>query len=343
MTTHCSLLPDPSEPLRNIGRYTDTTTHVHRLTQIEICQQLAECLNKNGPQILKGEAEKACGFVADILDQKSVCQIDSEARDDDAAAVEDISEYESVLISSATDLIGAMANVYAQDFIEPLKQLLPKVTKYYAPSRSASDRATAIGSLGEIITGMKEAITPFTGEILTVLSRGLQDEDTGIRSNAAFASGVLIEHSQTDLTQHYQALLGAIHPLLEGGKADNEDAQRASDNACGCLSRMIIKSQNAVPLEQVVPILLAALPLKRDMAEWSPVLLAFIGLIQSNNSVALQHIDQILSIIRSSLQNEGGEDALGSVLRGQVVAFVSAINSSAPEKVAAAGLQPFLV
>lgn len=302
---------------------------------------MAECLNKNGPHILKGEAERACAHVADILDQKSVCQIDSEARDEDAAAVEDISEYESVLISSATDLVGAMANVYAQDFIEPLKQLLPKVTKYYAPSRSSSDRATAIGSLGEIITGMKAAITPFTGEILTVLSRGLQDEDMGIRSNAAFASGVLIEHSQSDLTQHYQALLGAIHPLLE--KADSEDAQRASDNACGCLSRMIIKSQASVPLEQVVPVLLSALPLKRDMAEWSPVLLAFIGLVQSNNAVALQHIDQILTIIRASLQNDGGEDALGSVLRGQVVSFVSAINSSAPEKVAAAGLQAFLV
>lgn len=312
------------------------------MTQIEICQQLAECLNKNGPHILKGQAERTCTYVADILDQRSACQIDTEAREEEAAAVEDISEYESVLISSSTDLVGAMANVYGQDFVEPLKQLLPKITKYYSPSRSASDRATAIGSMGEIITGMKAAITPFTGDILTVLSRGLQDEDTGIRSNAAFASGVLIEHTQTDLAQHFQALLGAIRPMFELAKSEKEDDQRASDNACGCLSRMTIKNQAAVPLEQALPVLMSALPLKRDMAEWSPVLMCFIGLVQSNNAVALQNVDSILAVMRHALQLEG-DDALSGVLRGHVVAFISAINASAPEKVASAGLQPFLV
>lgn len=312
------------------------------MTQIEICQQLAECLNKNGPHILKGYAEQTCALVADILDQKSACQIDTEVRDEQAEEVEDISEYESVLVSSATDLVGAMANVYGQDFVEPLKQLMPKVTKYYSPSRSSSDRATAVGSLGEIITGMKGAITPFTTDILTLLSRGLQDEDVGIRSNAAFASGVLVENSQTDLSGHYQALLGAIRPMFELSQSDKEDDQRASDNACGCLCRMIVKSQAAVPLDQALPVLIGALPLKKDAAEWSPVLVALMGLVQSNNAEALQHIDAILAIMRRALEIEG-DDAIGSMLRGQVVAFASAINASAPEKVAAAGLQPYLV
>lgn len=312
------------------------------MTQIEICQQVAECLNKNGPHVLKGHAEETCALVADILDQKSACQIDTEAREE-GEEVQDISEYESVLISTATDVVGAMANVYGADFIEPLKQLLPKITKYYAPSRSAADRATAIGSLGEIMTGMKSAITPFTTDILSLLSRGLQDEEIGIRSNAAFASGVLVEHSQEDLSQHYQALLGAIRPLFDLPRAESKDENlQASDNACGCLGRLIIKNQAAVPLEQALPVLMDALPLKKDAAEWSPVLVALMGLIQGNNGQALHYIDTILVIMRHALQADG-EDAIGSLLRGQVVAFVSAIHATAPEKVVAAGLQPFLV
>lgn len=312
------------------------------MTQIEICQQLADCLNKNGPHILKGQAEQTCALVCDILDQKSACQIDTEAREDDAENVEDISEYESVLISAATDLIGAMANVYGHDFVEPLKQILPKIFKYYSPSRSTADRATAIGSLGEIITGMKGAITPFTNDILSLLSRGLQDEDTGIRSNAAFASGVLVEHTQEDLSQHYQALLTAIRPMFELSRSDKEDELRASDNACGCLGRMIIKNQSAIPLDQAIPVLLGALPLKKDMAEWSPVLVTLMTLVQGNEQNAIQHIDAILAVMRHALQLQG-DDSIGGLLRGQVVTFASHINASAPEKIAAAGLQPFLV
>lgn len=311
------------------------------MTQIEICQQLAECLNKNGPHILKGQAEKACTYVADILDQKSSCQIDTEAPEDGEVNVEDISEYESVLISAATDLVGAMANVYGADFIEPLKQLLPKITKYYSPSRSTSDRGTAIGSLGEIITGMKSAITPFTTDILSILSRALQDEDVGIRSNAAFASGVLIENSQTDLSDHFNALLGAIRPMFDLSMT-KDDAQTARDNACGCLCRMISRSQTAVPLDQALPVLVGALPLQKDMAEWSPVLKTLMGLLQANEANAVSRIDDILRIMAAALRLEG-EDSLGSILRGQVVSFVSAINASAPEKVSAAGLQAYLV
>lgn len=313
---------------------------LHRMTQIEICQQLAECLNKNGPHILKGQADKACTFVSDILDQKSACQIDTELPEGEEN-VEDISEYESVLISAATDLVGAMANVYGADFIEPLKQLLPKITKYYSPSRSTSDRATAIGSLGEIVTGMKAAITPFTIEILSILSRALQDEDISIRSNAAFASGVLIENSQTDLSEHFNALLGAIRPMFDINST-KDDALTARDNACGCLCRMISMKQASVPLEQALPVLLGALPLKKDMAEWSPVLKTLMGLLQANEPISVARIDTILQVMAAALQLEG-EETLGSVLRGQLVSFISAINVTAPEKVSAAGLQPYLV
>jgi hypothetical protein len=311
------------------------------MTQIEICQQLAECLNKNGPHILGSEADKACTFVTDILDQKSACQLDTEAAEGEETNVEDISEYESVLISAATDLVGAMANVYGADFIDPLKQILPKITKYYSPSRSTSDRATAIGSLGEIITGMKAAITPFTVDILSILSRALQDEDVNIRSNAAFASGVLIENTQTDLSEHFNALLGAIRPMFDI-TSTKDDALTARDNACGCLCRMVSKSQASVPLEQALPVLLGSLPLKKDMAEWSPVLKTLMGLLQANEPNAMAKIDDILQVMGAALRLEG-DDTLGSVLRGQVVAFISAINATAPEKIQSNGLQAYLV
>ncbi|CEH17574.1 arm repeat-containing protein [Ceraceosorus bombacis] len=312
-----------------------------RTTAIEFCQSLAECLNKNGPAIISQHADRVCNFAAEILDQKSLAQIDNDPSEDEAGA-EDISEYESVLIGAAMDLVGAMSHVFAQDFLDPLRALLPKVTKYYSPSRSTTDRGAAVASLGEIIIGMKGAITPLTGDILTTLSRALQDEEPAVRSNAAFASGVLIEHSEQDLSEHFGALLNAIRPMFEvPAGTDKTDILNARDNACGCLSRMIIRKPDAVPLDQALPILFSSMPLKEDMAEWTPVFKMLITLLQANNPVAMQHIDTILGLFAHTLGD--ASEPLDPQLRGTVVAFVSSLNASVPDKVAAAGLTQFLV
>lgn len=273
-----------------------------------------------------------------ILEKKSPPQLDSEIPEEEN---EEASEYESVLVSAASDLVGAMATVLGQDFTEPLKQFMPQIMKYYSPGRSVSDRATAIGSLGEIIVGMKSAISPFTQDVLSMLSRALSDEEASVRSNAVFASGVLIEHSEVDLSSHFPALLSAIQPFFEKGQNDSEEVQTARDNACGCLSRMIIKKPDAIPLDQALPILFSALPLQKDMAEWSPVLHCMMSLIQSNNAVATQNIDTILQLFAHVLASD--EDNLGGLLRGQVCGFISQLNSQIPDKVQAAGLQQYLV
>lgn len=62
-----------------------------------------------------------------------MAQEDNDPTEEEAGA-EDISEYESVLIGAAMDLVGAMSNVFGQDFLDPLRALLPKVTKYYVSS-----------------------------------------------------------------------------------------------------------------------------------------------------------------------------------------------------------------
>ncbi|PWN53172.1 ARM repeat-containing protein [Violaceomyces palustris] len=310
-----------------------------RTAAIEICQSLAECLNKNGPAIIAPQyLDVVCTYTIMILEKRSPPQLDSETPEDEN---EEASEYESVLISAASDLVGAMANVLGPDFTDPLKQFMPQLMKYYSPGRSMSDRATAVGSLGEIITGMKGAITPFTQDILSLLSRGLSDEEASVRSNAVFASGVLIEHTEADLSAHFGALLNAIMPFFEKKADETDEIKTARDNACGCLSRMIIKKADALPLEQALPILFSSLPLEKDMVEWSPVLHCLMGLIQANNQVATQHIDTILQLFAHVLGTN--EETLGGLLRGQCVGFISQLNSQIPDKVSAAGLQQYLV
>lgn len=312
-----------------------------RTAAIEICQSLASCLNKCGPAIIAPDwLEATCQYTHQILEKKSPAQVDPEA-DEEGEASEDSSEYESVLISAATDLVGAMANVLGADFAGPLQQFLPLLCKYYTPGRSSSDRATAIGSLGEVVVGLKGAITPFTQEILTVLSHSITDEEASVRSNSAFAAGVLVEHSQTDLSQHFPSLLTALQPYFAKSADESEDAKTARDNACGCMARMIMKNPDAVPLDQALPILFSSLPLENDPAEWTPVLLCLIQLVQANSAVGMQHLDTILQLFAHVLGSE--DEALSAPLRGQVMGFISQLNTQVPDKVRAAGLSNYLV
>lgn len=311
-----------------------------RTAAIEICQSLAGCLNKCGPAIIAPDwLETTCLYTHQILDKKSACQIDPEG--EEAEDSEDSSEYESVLISAATDLVGAMANVLGGDFAGPLQQFLPLLCKYYSPGRSTSDRATAIGSLGEVIVGLKSAITPFTQDILTVLSHSITDEEAPVRSNSAFAAGVLIENSEADLSPHYASLLTALQPYFAKSADEADDLKTARDNACGCLARMIMKKPDGVPLDQALPVLFSSLPLENDHAEWTPVLLCLIQLVRANHPAGMQHLDTILQLFGHVLGRS--EDVLGGQLRGQVVAFISQLHTQAPDKVREYGLEAYLV
>lgn len=111
-------------------------------------------------------------------------------------------------------------------------------------------------------------MTPFTADLYPLFLRALHDPEYEVSSNAAFAIGSLLFQTQADLSPHYLEILGALQRLFEP-IPENAPLKRdnARDNAVGAVARMILKNAEAVPLDQVLPILLGALPLKRDFAE----------------------------------------------------------------------------
>ena len=113
---------------------------------------MAETLTKVGPGFIEGsehmpgilkvithwlslELEEIGTIVSDILEGKAVCQQDPDQDDEDAEAPEDQAEYDSVLTSSAGDVVSAMASTLGADFQQALKTFLPLIMKYYVGIR----------------------------------------------------------------------------------------------------------------------------------------------------------------------------------------------------------------
>lgn len=76
-----------------------------------------------------------CNIAIQILEQKALCQQDPD-QDDDDEPLEDQAEYDSVLISSAGDLVSALANTLGADFGQAFQTFFPLVSKFYVSSWS---------------------------------------------------------------------------------------------------------------------------------------------------------------------------------------------------------------
>jgi hypothetical protein len=268
-----------------------------------------------------------------LLEQTAECQQDLEADEDFA----DQSEYDSVVISSATDVIAAIANVLGVHFVNEFAPFLPLITKYYDPKRSQTERSMTVGSLGEIIVGLRSGITQFTEPILAVISRALSDPEADVRSNAAFASGAMIEWSDVDLTGQYVPLLGALQPFFAVDANSSKDNLNAKDNAAGAVARMIVKSADSLPLPAVLPIFIGALPLKNDTIENRAVFDAIFHLFETRSDVIMPYVDQLLPVFAYVLDPIRGDELLDAT-RERLIQLVSALSQQMPDKVRAAGL-----
>ena len=323
----------------------------------ELCNSFSAALMTVGPALIVPEyVQPICEEVSKILQRKAACQLDDDEEEDDERdqqAGADQSEYDAALIGAAADLVGTLATTLGADFAPLFSGFLPDMVKYYDPARSTADRSTAIGSLAEIVNGMESAITPFTDRLFPLFVQALSDPEPEVQSNAAFATGSLVYHSSTDLSPQYLAILSALHPLFGLPKDGQAKHENAIDNACGAVARLIIKNQQAVPLDQVLPVLLQALPLRRDMAETEWVFNALLVLLQQQNPIILSSLDHILAVFAKALAstraadgsdifypNEGAE--LNAENKAKVIEIVKALAATQPEKVQQAGLAPFL-
>ena len=193
--------------------------------------------------------------------------------EEDLGLLEETSEYDWLTIDTAMDAICGLALALGPAFSQLWKMFEKPVMKYASGSESF-ERATAVGVISECIRAMGEGITPNTSTLMPLLLKRLTDEDMETKSNAAYAMGLLQQHSKDDRTvlKQFPTILSRLEPLLQTSEA------RSKDNAAGCVSRMIMRHPANVPIAQVLPALMDILPLREDYDENEPVYDMIVGL-----------------------------------------------------------------
>ena len=185
---------------------------------------------------------------------------------------------------------------------------------------------------------MKSAITPSTEPLLELFYQALTDDEPEVKSNAAFATGLLVEHTTVDLSPQFMHLLQALRPFFQINADATNQQKTARDNAAGAVSRMLTRNSTTLPLDQVLPILYSALPLRNDYVENKAVFKGIFHLFRTNPNALVPYIDTLLPVFAHVLDPATTEEQLNDETRSELLNLVTALNREDTAKVQAAGL-----
>ncbi|XP_054622268.1 importin-4 isoform X1 [Dunckerocampus dactyliophorus] len=202
--------------------------------------------------------------ICDVLKKKTACQDSDDADDEEQQA-----EYDAMLQEFAGEGIPLLAaSVPADSFAPFLNDLLPLILSKTKSSCTVAEKSFSLGTIGEILQALISApegqrlAGKLHKRLLPVLVTGVKDGDPEVRNNSVFGLGCLAQAAGSTVVPDYPMMLSVFSNLLA-----KESDRRVIDNLCAALCRMILSNVEVVPLEQVVPALVARLPLKEDMEE----------------------------------------------------------------------------
>ncbi|KAF2857715.1 ARM repeat-containing protein [Piedraia hortae CBS 480.64] len=310
----------PPEDLQKLGQRIMPLTlalwadEADRSTVTDINRNLSATLKLCGPAILSptltpGAAtplEQMCAILVKLLEKQHPCQIDEDV--DDIEETSENSEYDWLTIDTTLDVVTALSTALGDQFGE-LWQIFEKPILRLASSQETSERCAAVGTIGECVEGMKAGCTPYTARMMKILLKRLSDEDAETKSNAAFSTGLLCLHSTNakEVLGSYNEILSKLEPLLHKRQNPSEHEARGLDNAIGCISRMVKKSPQNIPLQEVLPRLIALLPLTEDYRENEPTFDMIVSLYQQQNPVIQGLAGQIKPVLEKVLQPPEGQ------------------------------------
>jgi hypothetical protein len=255
-----------------------------------------------------------------ILSEKAPCQTIIQEQDDG----EDVyADHDNVVMDAVTDLIGMLAKVLKENFVPYFDEFQKYLLKFTHQNRTHSDRSMAIGCFAEVVAEIGPNAIKYAEALLPLIFVGLKDSMEGVRRNAAFCVGVLIENTGSALQSQYMNILSGLYPLCirkEHQKASDSGGGDV-DNALSAVAR-IIKSApvDALPLDKVLAVLLAALPLREDPSEGPNIYQCLANLLLVNNPYAMGLLPEILSsfgetLLPSSNSVEGTKTIVKSCLQ----------------------------
>ena len=237
---------------------------------------------KNGVTSQPGIPEKIIECVQRVMKSDCACMDNEDVGEDaedgqEAEQDELLFEYAGEILPSLGKAMttGMDASGGTNNFSPYFAGIFPMLLKKTKKHCTVAERSFVLGSFAECMkplgAGGDHTLQPFIQHLLPVYTAAFKDEDKDVRNNAIYGIGELALHGGVPVRNHFPAILQLLSSQLA-----NENDPRCLDQIVGAVCRLIIAYKEGVPIDQVMPVVFANLPLREDMEEYEAVFRALL-------------------------------------------------------------------
>ncbi|CAL4930241.1 unnamed protein product [Urochloa decumbens] len=253
----------------------------------QACMSVADIVKDCGFAAIEPYMIRLAEVTLVLLRQESSCQqVESDGEDDG-----DI-DHDEVLMDAVSDLLPAFAKVMGSYFDPIFAKLFDPLMKFAKSPHPPQDKTMVVATLAEVAQEMGAPISAYVDRIMPLALKELASSDGTNRRNAAFCVGEICKNAGAAALKYYGDILRSLHNLFSNSESD--DAVR--DNAAGAIARMIMVQPQSIPLNQVLPVFIKALPLKEDHEESMPVYSCICSLLLSSHPQILPLVPDVIHV-----------------------------------------------
>eukprot|EP01118_Nematostelium_gracile_P015750 TRINITY_DN6368_c0_g1_i2.p1 TRINITY_DN6368_c0_g1~~TRINITY_DN6368_c0_g1_i2.p1 ORF type:complete len:378 (-),score=90.76 TRINITY_DN6368_c0_g1_i2:45-1178(-) len=287
--------PAHEQPLNgNVAQFVDIVIPVYvtmleqdddKDTIISICESVSIIAKELGPAALEKYLPSLVTCFVNLIKKKAACfnQEEDEGEDD--------SEREILVIEYSCDCIVDICKVIKTMIAPYFEFICAEIFKYFS-KESPRYRSLAAGTLAELSSAEGPLVANYLTNLFPLVFRGLEDSDEETRSNCAYWCGVLCENGGDTATNFYNDILQRLSVLFRS----RNSIPNIIDNASAAIARMILARPQKLPMEQILPVFLAEIPMKKDYEENKTVFEALFSLLRANHPSIAPHLPTVMGI-----------------------------------------------
>lgn len=296
LTAVTAIPPTHADVLEKQKDVLDTVLNIYIKTMTEdddkevvaqACMSVADIVKDCGFAAIEPYMLRLAEATLVLLRQESSCQqVESDGEDDG-----DI-DHDEVLMDAVSDLLPAFAKVMGSYFDPIFAKLFDALMKFAKSPHPPQDKTMVVATLAEVAQEMGAPIAAYVDKIMPLVLKELASSDATNRRNAAFCVGEICKNGGAAALKYYGDILRSLHNLF--GNSESDDAVR--DNAAGAIARMIMVQPQSIPLNQVLPVFIKALPLKEDHEESMTVYGCICSLLLSSHPQILPLVPDVIHV-----------------------------------------------
>ena len=269
---------------------------------------------KNAVTSQPGIPEQIIENVQRVMKSDCACMDNEDAGEESEEGQE--SEQDEMLFEYAGEILPSLGlamtagmdtsggtNNFSPYFAGIFPMLLKKTKKHC----TEAERSFTLGSFAECMkslgAGGGNALQPFIQHLLPVYTAAFKDEDKDVRNNAIYGIGELALHGGVPVRTHFPAILQCLSSHLSV-----ENDPRCLDQVVGAVCRLIVAYKEGVPIQQVLPVVFANLPLREDMEEYEAVFRALLVLYADGTDLVKEAMPNLLKLCATIYDKKIAQD-----------------------------------